>query len=211
MCGKRRNATHVFRVQWTLDDAKRAGIAGNPAYAKYPRQMLLARASAELVRQMCPEVLGGITLFSEEAVDIEPDDLPVIGPTLPAKAPAKPSETRKRSRASKPPEPTQPPLEAVPDDTDDAPTEAQTKLAMAAFNEQNLGDRDDRIRATTAIIGRNYRHLERPHTQRSIHRHRHPRKTESRRHRLDNRHRRHLANHSPSTTTNYSHDLPSRA
>ena len=25
---------------------------------------------------------------------------------------------------------------------------------MAAFNEQNLGDRDDRIKATTAIIGR---------------------------------------------------------
>ena len=58
VCGKRRNSTHVFRVQWTMDDAKRAGIAGNPAYAKYPRQMLLARASAELVRSMCPEVLG---------------------------------------------------------------------------------------------------------------------------------------------------------
>ena len=95
VCGKRRNASHVFRVQWTMDDAKRAGIAGNPAYAKYPRQMLLARASAELVRQMCPEVFGGITLFSEEAVDIEPDDLPVIGPTLPAKAAVGPSKTTK--------------------------------------------------------------------------------------------------------------------
>jgi hypothetical protein len=50
-----------------MDDAKKAGIAGNPSYAKYPRQMLLARASAELVRQMCPEVLGGITVFAEEA------------------------------------------------------------------------------------------------------------------------------------------------
>ena len=155
VCGKRRNASHVFRVQWTLDDAKRAGIAGNPAYAKYPRQMLLARASAELVRQMCPEVLGGITLFSEEAVDIEPDDLAVIGPTLPAKAAVAPSKTSKRSRQSKPAEPAKPSLEAVPDnDTPDAPTEAQTRLAMAAFAEMDLADRDDRLKATTGIIGR---------------------------------------------------------
>ena len=82
-CGKRRNATHIFRVQWTMDDAKRAGIAGNPAYAKYPRQMLMARASAELVRQMCPEVLGGITLFAEEAVDIDPTTSPSSAPPCP--------------------------------------------------------------------------------------------------------------------------------
>ena len=122
VCGKRRNATHVFRVQWTMDDAKRAGIAGNPAYAKYPRQMLLARASAELVRQMCPEVSGGITLFSEEAVDIDDDDLPAIGPTLPAKAPATPSsDTQTLQRHPSPPNQQTPPLEAVPDDDDDRP------------------------------------------------------------------------------------------
>ena len=156
VCGKRRNSTHVFRVAWTMDDARRAGIAGNPAYAKYPRQMLLARASAELVRSMCPEVLGGITLFSEEAVDIDEADLPVVAAaTVPAKAAVGPSKTSKRSRAAKPAaEPEKPPLEAVPDsDEGEGPTEAQTKMAMAGFAELDITDRHDRLKATSAILG----------------------------------------------------------
>ena len=165
-CGKRHNSTHVFRVAWTMDDVRKAGIAGNPAYAKYPRQMLIARASAELVRQMCPEVLGGITLFAEEAVDIDETVMPAIGPTLPVNAgiaSTTPPATRKRSRrqvAASPPagEPAAEGAAAADSAPAAAPpsekrTEAQTKMAMAGFADIGITDRDERHHATSAILG----------------------------------------------------------
>lgn len=169
MKGHRRGSSHVFTVGWSLDDARKAGIAGNPAYAKYPRQMLLARASAELVRQMAPEVLGGITMFAEEAVDAEPT---FNTPTVPAQAAVAPSGTQKRSRrrndtqqnASGPARAISTeevgehghPAPHPADEDPDRPTEAQRKMAMALFKQIGLGGddhRDDRIAATGALIG----------------------------------------------------------
>lgn len=159
--GKRRGSNHVMTVTWTMDDAKKAGIAGNPTYAKYPRQMLLARASAELVRQVCPEVLGGITVFAEEAADIDDRDTPAVTPTPPAAATDSPPGTRKRSRAAKPAtEPETAPDEPTAADAqidESKPSAAQTKMVMAAFTEQGMGgedNRDDRLAATGAFIGR---------------------------------------------------------
>lgn len=58
-------------VKWTLDDAKRAGLAGKKNWAAYPRQMLRARVIAEGVRMCLPEVVVGI--YSEEEVrDFDP-------------------------------------------------------------------------------------------------------------------------------------------
>ena len=78
VAGRRSGSEFWQTVTWTMDDVKKAGIV-NQAYAKYPRQMLLARASAELVRAMCPDVLGGITRFSEEYDDTDPDTGPAAG------------------------------------------------------------------------------------------------------------------------------------
>jgi hypothetical protein len=133
-----------------MDDARKAGIAGNPAYAKYPRQMLLARASAELVRQMCPDVTGGIVMFAEEAADADAADLTPTGPPMAA---VKPPATSKRSRAAKTPPPTETPTDE-PAAVDDKPSEAQTRMAMAAFADVGIHDRDDRIAATSALIDR---------------------------------------------------------
>jgi hypothetical protein len=151
MKGHRRNSSHVFTVTWSMDDARKAGIAGNPAYAKYPRQMLLARASAELVRQMCPDVTGGIVMFAEEAADADAADL---APTMPAQAAVKPPGTSKRSRAAKTPPPTETPPDDAPAVELDKPTEAQTRMAMAAFADVGIHERDDRIAATSALIDR---------------------------------------------------------
>jgi hypothetical protein len=158
--GKRRGSARVQTVTWTMDDAKRAGIAGNPSYAKYPRQMLLARASAELVRAIFPEVLGGIVVFAEEAADLDDD---VALPAAPPLAAVPPSGTKKRRRridapeggSSSAPERGEelPPTERDEPDAD-KPSEAQTKLAMAAFAELDLDDRDDRLAATSALLGR---------------------------------------------------------
>jgi hypothetical protein len=146
VCGRRKGSNHVQEVTWTLDDVKKAGIS-NHNYSKYPRQMLLARASAELVRAMCPDVLGGIAVFAEEAADIDDD-----GPTIVAgEIETKPKTTRKRRDPKPADEPTDDAEVAEPEA--DAPSEAQTKMAMAGFNEVGIGDRGDRLAATAAFVG----------------------------------------------------------
>ncbi len=149
--GKRRGSQHVQTVTWTADDVKKAGIGNNPNYAKYPRQMLLARASAELERAMCPDVLGGITVFAEEAVDI--DDGPVTD--VAEKAVEKPKgTTRKRQQATVAPPAEPDEAEPGQEPTDyDKPSAAQTKMAMAEFTEIGITDRPDRLAATAAFVG----------------------------------------------------------
>jgi hypothetical protein len=156
--GHRRTDSHLFTVTWTMDDARKAGIAANPAYAKYPRQMLFARASSELVRQMCPEVTGGIVMFSEEAIDADLAEPAALPPTTHAQAPVAPSGTQKRSRRTKTPDPAETPTPVDPgaphpaDEGHDKPTEAQTKMAMALFTDIGIVERDDRIAATNALV-----------------------------------------------------------
>lgn len=139
--GKRKNSEHVMSVTWTLDDVKKAGIV-NQAYQKYPRAMLLARASAELVRQMAPDVLGGIGMFAEEA-DGDLDAPAGETTTAPAKA-----TTRKRAASPAPALPAAPiDMPPLPDDEIVVgPTEAQIKKMMACFNDVGIKERDDRLR-----------------------------------------------------------------
>lgn len=153
VCGRRRGSSNVQKVTWTMDDAKKAGIAGNPTYAKYPRQMLLARASAELVRQMCPEVLGGITVFAEEAADLDGDTGTVGEQPKP-----EPVTKRRRTPATAPSATSTaddaPPVVEPATAPSTGPTPAQTKKAMALFAENQLDDRDNRLHATAAVTGR---------------------------------------------------------
>jgi hypothetical protein len=70
-CGRRAGSDNVTRVTWTMDDAKRAHLDGKPNWRGYPRQMLSARASAELVRAVFADVVGGLAAL-EELDDQEP-------------------------------------------------------------------------------------------------------------------------------------------
>jgi hypothetical protein len=146
--GKRKGSTHVQTVTWTSDDVKKAGIS-NHNYTKYPRQMLLARASAELVRAMCPDALGGIAVFAEEAEGMA-DDGPVA-----ASEPAKPANKRRRLQPVEE-QPDAPPVEDAGEitQTEDGPTKAQTGKAMALFTEISVTDRDERLSLTSSYIGR---------------------------------------------------------
>ena len=45
---------------WSLDDAKRAGLAGRGNWSKYPREMLINRCIAEAARFTWPEVMAGV-------------------------------------------------------------------------------------------------------------------------------------------------------
>lgn len=160
--GRRRGSQQVQSSTWTMDDVKKAGIASG-MYSKYPRQMLLARASAELVRMMCPDVLGGIGLFAEEVVDADEQSAPAATTETPATA----RQTRKRAQ---PIQATHTPAEApvaaavaddappLPDELDATPdgmvTAAQIKKMMASFNEVGLKERNDRLDFIAAAVRR---------------------------------------------------------
>ena len=60
-----------LKVSWTMQDATRAGLTGNPTWKKFPRQMLKARCISEAVRGIFPGVLSG--LYAPEEVS----DIPV--------------------------------------------------------------------------------------------------------------------------------------
>jgi hypothetical protein len=55
-----------LKVSWTIQDATRAGLTGNPTWKKFPRQMLKARCISEAVRGIFPGVLSG--LYAPEEV-----------------------------------------------------------------------------------------------------------------------------------------------
>lgn len=70
--GRRRGSEHVQQVTWTIQEARAAGLAGKGNWKSYPRQMLQARATAELCRLVAPDALGGLAYSSEELADEQP-------------------------------------------------------------------------------------------------------------------------------------------
>lgn len=60
-----------LRIQWTFEQAKKAGLTGKDNWRNYPRAMLRARCIAEGIRAVYPAALGGM-MVSEEAQDLPP-------------------------------------------------------------------------------------------------------------------------------------------
>ena len=150
VAGRRSGSDFWQRVTWTMDDVKKAGIV-NQAYSKYPRQMLLARASAELVRAMCPDVLGGIGQFAEEIDGGEQST--TVEPTVAVVASAGKRQRRPLQGALPPADlPPLPTDEAV--DDREAITDPQKRKLMACFNDLGVTERDVRLTMTSAEVGR---------------------------------------------------------
>lgn len=57
---QRRDWSEPEVYTWTIDDAKRAGLAGRQNWSKYPRDMLINRCIAEAARFTWPEVVAGV-------------------------------------------------------------------------------------------------------------------------------------------------------
>jgi len=70
LVGQRAGEPESPEFAWTMDDARRARLLGNPAWGAYPRAMLLSRASAELCRAVFPDVIGGLVYSTEELQDM---------------------------------------------------------------------------------------------------------------------------------------------
>lgn len=68
-------------VTWTLEDGKRAGLAGGDNWKKYPRQMLTARVISEGVRAVYPAVVSGL-YTPEEVGDFDAPAAPVARPAI---------------------------------------------------------------------------------------------------------------------------------
>lgn len=122
-CGQRAGEDEISRVTWTIDDATRANLAGKPPWRMYPRQMLKARASAELARDLFPDVIGGLAA-TEEAEDAPP---PADNGTEPAAAT---TPTRRRRRAT-PSEPASPDVAKPEPEPEPAPAEPAPEPATA--------------------------------------------------------------------------------
>jgi hypothetical protein len=62
---------------FTMDDAKKAGLAGGDNWRKYPRNMLFARAISNGAKWFCPDVFGGSPVYTPDELDptakLDPD------------------------------------------------------------------------------------------------------------------------------------------
>lgn len=125
-------------VTWTMDDAKRAELAGRGTWKKYPRQMLRARVISEGVRMAMPEVVVGI--YTEEEVrDFVPD--PKAAPAPVAVVDAQVVEAT----------PTPAPVEAPVAPEPPKATPAQIKALHAGAPK---GTREEKLAWISGIIGR---------------------------------------------------------
>lgn len=174
--GRRAGSSNTTTVVWTIDDAKRANLAGKFNWRTYPRQMLSARASAELVRAIFADVVGGLSATEE----IEDQNELAIDAGAPERPSGRRTSTRRRQgRAAGglapagpanesplvTPPPDLPPLpgETEPSEPAPAPADDSSAPAMVTSPQRNrimaryreLGfDRAGRLRDMGEIIGR---------------------------------------------------------
>ena len=88
------------KVTWSMEDAKRAGLAGKDNWRGYTRQMLRARVISEGVRMTMPEVVCGI--YSPEEVQ-DFDTKPTYIPPAAQPAPVVPASKRLKIEMEAPP------------------------------------------------------------------------------------------------------------
>ena len=70
---KRRGWDGYRQFEWTLDDAKRAGLLSNATWQKYPAAMLRARAVSAVARLAFPDSISGMYTPEELGADVELD------------------------------------------------------------------------------------------------------------------------------------------
>jgi len=59
----------TLRIEWTIEQAKKANLTGKDNWKNYPRAMLRARVIAEGVRAVYPAAIGGM-MVAEEVQDV---------------------------------------------------------------------------------------------------------------------------------------------
>lgn len=70
LVARRERPEDVQQFDFTIEDAKRAGLTGGN-WAAHPKAMLLARATSMAARAVFPDVIGGLGYAGEEIEDVE--------------------------------------------------------------------------------------------------------------------------------------------
>ena len=83
---------------FTMDDAVRAELLGNPSWKKYPRAMLYARATSEAARATFADVIAGLS-YTPEEIESSIDRVPTP-PEKDGPSPGGQVRSRGRSRPS---------------------------------------------------------------------------------------------------------------
>jgi hypothetical protein len=83
----RRGDAHSRQFTFTIDDARRAGLAQREHWRAYPKRMLAARAKKYLAQDTYPDVIGGL-LSAEEAFDLSAAPAAVLNGDSPVGAEA---------------------------------------------------------------------------------------------------------------------------
>lgn len=109
--GQRVGEADWTTVTWTMDDAKRAGLDGRQNWRKFPRRMLVARATGELCRMLFADALAGMPYSAEELQDEADDTAAATGTPEPAKP--RTAQRKPRTTSASPAQP-QPPHPAAP-------------------------------------------------------------------------------------------------
>lgn len=71
---KRKDKTEPYRFEFDWQDAIDAQLAGKSNWKKYPKAMLVARATAGAVRDECPDVLFGVVYTPDELGAVTDDE-----------------------------------------------------------------------------------------------------------------------------------------
>lgn len=125
--GYRLGEDEPYVATWTMDDAKRAGLDRKTNWQRYPRAMLLARATGELCRVAFADVIAGMAYTSEELADLsgqpDPGGLPE-----PAAAPTPARRVARKSPPALPSVASDPPLDAEPESEPEPPSVSEPPL-----------------------------------------------------------------------------------
>jgi hypothetical protein len=72
--------TEAGASEFTMDDARRAGLAGGENWKKYPRNMLLWRAMSNGAKFFCPDAFAGAPVYTpdELGADVDPESGEII-------------------------------------------------------------------------------------------------------------------------------------
>ena len=101
----------TLRVQWTIEQAKHAGLAGKDNWKKYPQAMLRARAISEGIRAVYPAAIGGM-LVAEEAQDMPRSEINMGAAEIVAEGATRADKIKAQlSKVEAKPEPEAPPIE----------------------------------------------------------------------------------------------------
>lgn len=128
--GQRRGDREPTMIEWTIEMARAAGLLdSNPTWRRYPRAMLLARATTELCRVMFPDVVKGLSHVVDDDGVAEGFDAWAATETGTATEPERRTQTvtRKPTVKSRPvhdvalPEPPPPDAMSAPERLDEWP------------------------------------------------------------------------------------------